>query len=156
MIGANGLHRELTTDFAAFPPERRYYAYWLFAVPDAREVMVEWEHSARETVGVLRAAVTRFPEDRRLHRLVESLNGTSPDFRKLWDEHDVASPAPGVKVYRHPLIGSLALRQVAAQLSDDVWLHLYWADPGTGAEPALQRLRDVVADALRRPAAPHR
>ncbi|MFF5202054.1 helix-turn-helix domain-containing protein [Micromonospora parva] len=156
VIGANALHRELTTDFDTFPLERRYYAYWLFADAGAREVMVTWEHSARETVGVLRAAVTRFPEDRRLHRLVENLNAGSPEFRELWDEHDVATPAPGVKVYRHPLIGLLALRQVAAQLADDVWLYLYWADPGTDAEATLQRLRDVVADALSRPSAPHR
>jgi transcriptional regulator with XRE-family HTH domain len=154
VLGSNAFHRALTTDFRAYPPARRFYAYWLFTAPDAQDVLAAWDRSARETVGVLRAAVTRFPADRRLGHLVDELRQASGQFRQLWAEHDVAAPASGIKAYHHPVIGELAFQHVVAQLSDEVWMHLYWAEQGTGTEEALQRLREAGADGFKRPPAP--
>ncbi|MFG1610954.1 helix-turn-helix domain-containing protein [Actinoplanes sp. NPDC049265] len=142
VLGSNALHQALTTDFRARPPAHRFYAHWLFADPAAAAVMVGWEQSARETVGVVRAAATRFPDDDVLARLVDELYRTGPDFRKLWDEHDVAAPSSGIKTYRLPVLGELSFQHVATQLSDEVWMHLYWA------EDALRHLRTSVNAAV--------
>jgi transcriptional regulator with XRE-family HTH domain len=151
VIASNALHRALTTDFDAHPTDHRFYAHWLFTEPTAPTVLMAWDRSARESVGVLRATITRYPEDDRIRLLVDELHRASREFRKLWAEHDVAVPAAGPKGYRHPVVGELVLQHQVAQLSEDTWMHLYWAEPGTAAEEALQRLRDVVTPQLRAP-----
>jgi transcriptional regulator with XRE-family HTH domain len=141
VLASNLLHRRLTTDFMSRAPEEQFYAHWLFADPAARALLEDWAASARETVGVLRSAVTRFPEDRRVRAVVDGLIGGSSDFRALWDENDVEDPSSGPKTYRHPAVGDLLLLHEVAQLSPEHWLHLYWAEPGSTSERALNRLR---------------
>ena len=147
VIASNPLHRALTTNFSDLPAERRFYAYWLFADPSARAVPLDWVSSARETVGVLRASVTRFPQDQRLHDLVDELSTLSLEFRSLLDEHDFEEPSSGAKRYRHPVAGELTLLHEVAQLSDEHWLHLYWGEKGSESEGALDRLRAASAAA---------
>jgi transcriptional regulator with XRE-family HTH domain len=144
VISSNALHRALTTDFSAYPINHRFYARWLFVGSTAPTVLTTWDRSARETVGVLRATVTRFPGDERIRLLVDELHAASPQFRELWAEHDVAVPAAGPKGFRHPFVGELILQHQVAQLSDETWMHLYWAESGSAAEEALQRLRNSV------------
>lgn len=140
VLASNAAHRALTTDFSQLPPERRFYAYWLFAEPAARELLAQWAESARETAGVLRTAVTQFPHDVALRGLTDELLARSSDFARLWDEHDVEVPSAGPKRYRHPVVGELELLHEVAQLSDEHWIHLYWAEPGSESELALERL----------------
>lgn len=141
VIASNHLHRALTTNFQDQPDERRYYAHWLFNDPAAQLILVEWSRSARETVGLLRAALTQFPDDAGLRRLVGGLLTSSEQFSELWDEHDVEDPSSGPKGYRHPVLGVLSLQHEVARLSGEYWLHLYWAESGSSTDQALQRLR---------------
>jgi transcriptional regulator with XRE-family HTH domain len=141
VIASNAPHRALTTDFSRLPPERRFYAHWLFLDPAAQTILVDWAGSARETVGVLRASVTRFPDDRRLHALVGELSASSAEFLTLWGEHDVEDPSSGAKRYRHPVAGELTVLHEVAQLSVEHWIHMYWAEPGSPSERALNLLR---------------
>lgn len=141
VIAANDLHRALTTDFSRRSPEQRFYAHWLFTDPAASALLDDWARSARETVGVLRVSATRFPADERLIALVTELTRTSADFRQLWEENDVEAPSAGAKRYRHPIAGELTLLHEVAQLSDEHWIHMYWAEPGSASEQALDRLR---------------
>lgn len=140
VIAANRLHQRLTTNFDERPPEMRYYAYWLFLDAAARQLLTDWEHSARETVGVLRASTTEFPHDDQLAELIASLRSGSEPFALVWDEHDVAAPASTPKLYRHPEVGNIALLHRAARLDDETWMHLYWAESGSSSEQALHRL----------------
>ena len=144
VVASNPLHQALTADFSRREPERRFYAHWLFADPAARDVLLDWDRSARETVGVLRSSVTRFPADEQLHALVVELSDLSSDFRSLWKEHDVEDPSPGAKRYRHPAAGELTLLHEVAQLSDEHWIHLYWAEPGSASDRVLDRLREAA------------
>lgn len=132
-VASNHLHRALTMDFLRQEPERRYYAFWLFTEPGAQEILVDWARSARETVGVLRQSVTRFPDDDRLRALVDQLSALSVEFRELWSEHDVEGPSAGAKQYLHPVAGDITLLHEVAQLSEEHWLHLYWAESGGSA-----------------------
>jgi hypothetical protein len=140
VVAANRMHQRLTTNFDDRPPELRYYANWLFLDAAARQLLVYWENSARETVGVLRASATEFPHDDGLTELIASLRSGSDQFALLWNEHDVAAPASTPKMYRHPEVGNITLLHRAARLDDETWMHLYWAEPGSPSEQALHRL----------------
>jgi transcriptional regulator with XRE-family HTH domain len=153
VIASNAAHQALTVNFSQEPPERRYYAYWLFAEPAAQALLVDWARSARETAGILRTAVTRFPDDERLRELVHELSTLSPEFRELWSEFDVEAPSSGEKNYRHPIAGELTLMHEVAQLSDEHWIHMYWAEPGSASERALSLIETSEGGARRPPSA---
>ncbi|MEV7327477.1 helix-turn-helix transcriptional regulator [Micromonospora sp. NPDC093244] len=144
VIASNPLHRALTTDFSKQPFEQRFYAHWLFLDPTAQTILLDWARSARETVGVLRSSVTRFPHDRRLRALVDELSESSKEFLALWKENDVEDPSSGAKRYRHPVAGELTLLHEVAQLSGEHWIHMYWAEPGSPSAGALDLLRAAV------------
>ncbi|WP_134765156.1 helix-turn-helix transcriptional regulator [Nocardioides sp. 1609] len=141
IVASNQLHRALTTNFEDKPPEQRYYIHWLFNTPAAQLILVDWARSARETVGVLRAAITQFPDDSGLQDLANDLLSSSAQFKELWDEHDVEAPSSGPKGYRHPELGVLSLQHQVARLSEEHWLHLYWAEPGSSTERVLEHLQ---------------
>ena len=144
VLASNLLHRRLTTDFGVRPPAQRFYAHWLFLDPAARSLLGDWEHSAAETVGVLRAAVTRHPDDARLAGLVAALSNGSDEFRARWARNDVEDPSAGPKTYHHPEVGDLVLLHEVAQMSAEHWMHLYWVDgehDDGAAAAALERLR---------------
>ena len=146
VLGCNPLSSALITDFSARPSNERFYAHWLFANPAAREMLLEWEQFARETVGVLRADATRYPGDDHVRVLIEELSIRSESFRALWDEHDVEAHTSGRKRYRHPVVGELTVLHEVTKLEDDQWLYLYWVEPGSTSEQAMERLRAWVAD----------
>jgi transcriptional regulator with XRE-family HTH domain len=145
VLAANSLFNALIADFSVRSARKRYYAHWLFLDPTAREMLLDWEPFARETVGVLRASVTRFPADPSLQRLVEELLAGSAAFRTLWDRHDVAAPSSGQKRYRHRVAGEMTVLHEATQLPDDQWLYLYWVERGSPSEQAMNRLRASAA-----------
>ncbi|HET7046834.1 MAG TPA: hypothetical protein VFI54_01070 [Solirubrobacteraceae bacterium] len=145
VLAANPLFDALIADFSARSARKRYYAHWLFLDPAAREMLLDWEPFARETVGVLRASVTRFPADSALQRLVEELLAGSAAFRALWDRHDAAAPTSGQKRYRHRVAGEMTVLHEATQLPDDQWLYLYWVERGSPSEQAMNRLRASAA-----------
>ncbi|ASO20349.1 transcriptional regulator with XRE-family HTH domain [Actinoalloteichus hoggarensis] len=81
----------------------------LFHHPDARELCPDWEASAIEYIGMLRASVAAEPDHPRARSLVGELSVRSQDFRRLWARHDVREKTSGVKTFRHPMVGRLTL-----------------------------------------------
>jgi transcriptional regulator with XRE-family HTH domain len=146
VIAANRLHQRLTTNFDERPHETRYYAHWLFLDAAAQRLLIHWEHSARETVGVLRASAATFPNDRRLAELIAFLRSRSDPFAMLWDEYDVAAPASTPKQFHHPVVGNITLLHRAARLDEETWMHFYWAEPGSPSEQTLHRLLTLNRD----------
>ncbi len=49
------------TDFAGIPPEHRTIGWLVFCRPGARELYVDWEFKARETVAYLRTEAGKRP-----------------------------------------------------------------------------------------------
>jgi transcriptional regulator with XRE-family HTH domain len=146
VLGSNALSRALMTDFDDLPPGQRYFAQWIFLDPIPRELYLDWEIPARETVGVLRRDVARHPEDSALHSLIGELSAGSAQFRDWWADHDVDTHNSGTKRYNHPIAGELTVFHEATQLHDDEqWLYLYWVEPGSRSEQAMRLLGSWAA-----------
>lgn len=62
-----------------------------------------------EMVADLRAATSRYPQDRPLAELVAGLQTDSARFRELWERGDVADWASSRKTVVHPAVGALEL-----------------------------------------------
>ncbi|OUC98384.1 helix-turn-helix transcriptional regulator [Streptomyces swartbergensis] len=101
----------LTGDHTGFSGDRRYVVYRWFTEPAARAVCPpeEQEYHARRLVADLRAAVGRRSGDPAAAGLVDRLQATSADFRRLWAEHEVAVRRADRKTFLHPRVGRLVM-----------------------------------------------
>src|SRR5262249_22800674 len=60
-------------------------------------------------VADLRRAVGAYPDDARLHQLVDELAQASPRFARLWAEHAVNTTGSNTKTIDHPQVGPITL-----------------------------------------------
>ncbi|WP_262379904.1 helix-turn-helix transcriptional regulator [Nonomuraea sp. PA05] len=76
----------------------------------AGDLYADREEVLRATVGQLRLATGRHPGDPALVSLIGELSVHSERFRVLWAGRVVKERISGVKRFRHPVVGELALR----------------------------------------------
>lgn len=85
----------------------------LFADPDTKDLIVDWDIHARQALAEFRAgtggsgAVGSVRRDPTLAELIAQLNSLSPEFAAWWAEHDVAAFETRLRRFRHPAAGEL-------------------------------------------------
>jgi transcriptional regulator with XRE-family HTH domain len=124
----------------------RNYARLVFGDPATRALHEDWDEAAHQTVGLLRSAAARHPNDAAMLALVSELQAAYPQAGWMWAAHDVAQKSHGRKRYRHPRVGELTLQYEAVVLADDgdQILTLYTAESDT---PDAERLARLASDA---------
>ena len=96
-------------------------------------------------VSGLRGVLTRRGPASRAARLVQLLD-SHPEFRALWQEHEVGIRPKEIKRYRHPVVGLLELScQVLLDPEQSHSLLVYTAVPGSESHEKLQLLAVVGA-----------
>lgn len=86
---------------AAEPAQRNIL--WLnFTMPDCCHPYVNRAEQLPRLVAQFRAAYGRHVGEPAWTGLVSKLLGASPEFARVWAEHDVAGPAGYLKIFRHP------------------------------------------------------
>src|SRR5581483_5177254 len=88
-------------------PASRNHIWLTFMDPARRELMSDWERSARRIVAKFRADSARHIGDPAFERLITSLQASSPLFARWWDRHEVAGGGEGRKELHHPVVGRL-------------------------------------------------
>jgi transcriptional regulator with XRE-family HTH domain len=88
-------------------PSTRNHVWLTFMDPSRRELLPDWERGARRLVAKFRADNARHIGDPAFERLVSSLRAASPEFRKWWERHEVATGGEGRKELLHPVAGKL-------------------------------------------------
>src|SRR5699024_6663742 len=111
----------------------RNQARFVFLDPHARELYVDWDQVAADTVAMLRMDAGKHPDDPELGQLVGDLSIRSPEFGRLWARHRVHQRSTGTKRYRHPLVGDLTVSYQALTPGDDPdqILVIYDTEPGS-------------------------
>ncbi|TDE38165.1 helix-turn-helix transcriptional regulator [Actinomadura sp. 6K520] len=101
----------LAGDLTGLSGDRRYLPYRWFTEPDIRAAHPpgDRERHARQIVADLRVVAGRRPGDPEVSRLVDRLRAASGDFRRLWDEHEVAVRRADRKTVVNPRVGSLLM-----------------------------------------------
>ncbi|HEX6468787.1 MAG TPA: helix-turn-helix transcriptional regulator [Streptosporangiaceae bacterium] len=101
----------LSGDQSGFTGDRRYIVYRWFTDPAARAVCPpeEQEQRGRQFVADLRATAGRRSGDPTVAGLVDRLRAASADFRRLWDQHEVAVRRADRKTMLHPRVGRMVM-----------------------------------------------
>ncbi|TMR96201.1 helix-turn-helix transcriptional regulator [Nonomuraea basaltis] len=148
ILAWNPVASALMGDLDACPVEQRNVIRWVFMSPDIAEHLDHEEKGrfARASVADLRAALGRYPEDRKLRALVAEMLALSTHFAELWARHEVEIRREQRKRITHPLVGTIdAICQVMPVPDrDDLRLVLYTTEPGSPSHQALRELRQLT------------
>ena len=149
ILAWNRMAAALFGDLGRLPAQERNRARLVFLNPEYRELFVEWDQKAYDTVAYLRMDAGRHPDAPRLPSLVGELSVKSEEFRRLRAAHDVKEKNHGVKRLRHPLVGEPTLFFESFRPFGDTEQSLvtYHAEPGSPSAQALRLLGSWGADA---------
>ncbi|MER5940259.1 helix-turn-helix transcriptional regulator [Streptomyces sp. NPDC001928] len=90
-------------------PADRNIPRQVFLDPTAHTMFPDWPDIAAQAAAHLRLNAGRRPDDARLDALIGELSLKSPDFRRLWADHQVKACMSGTKRIQHPFTGLLSL-----------------------------------------------
>ena len=110
VVAWNGANTRMFGDFAAIPTEERNVVRLLFARDYHRRSMPSWEADARAVLASFRSSFGQAGDKAPFLSLVAELERISPDFRRLWAEHDVDDLGEGVTAFRSPRHGPMRFR----------------------------------------------
>jgi hypothetical protein len=98
-------------DHTGLAGDQRYLVYRWFTEPGPRTVHLAAgrEHQARQLVADLRAVAGRRAGDPVVAGLVDRLLAASPEFRRLWADHEVAVRRSDRKTFDHPRVGPITM-----------------------------------------------
>ncbi len=94
-------------DFGKLPRAARNHVWQMFTDPSRRELLTDWEESARLIAAKFRADHARHLGDPSFEQMIESLRNASPEFCRAWKRHEVDRSSVGRKVLNHPVAGRL-------------------------------------------------
>ncbi|MGP2439165.1 helix-turn-helix transcriptional regulator [Streptomyces sp. JW3] len=148
VIAWNDLAAALLEDFSAVPrPERNLVRRAFLGPADGsreRYSLSDPEAFSHAAARHLRAVSARYPDDPEVAALVDDLLAGSPEFARLWADHEVRAIPTLRKTINHPLVGPVTVNCDVLDITDhDQHVVLYTADPGSPAEETL-RLLSVV------------
>jgi transcriptional regulator with XRE-family HTH domain len=108
ILGYNRVYDRLL-DISSIPLEDRNNMVQLFTNREWRNRFVDWPDSAPRMVAQFRAAMADHVADARWKSLVRRLQAESPDFRAMWERHDVMPMENKTKRVLHPEVGMMLL-----------------------------------------------
>ncbi|MDP4508323.1 helix-turn-helix transcriptional regulator [Nonomuraea turcica] len=148
ILAWNPMANVIMRDLDKQPPEDRNVIRWVFMSPDIADYLNDEEKGrfARASVADLRAALGRYPDDRRLRALVAEMLALSPEFAELWSRHEVEIRREQRKRITHPLVGVIDMicQVMPVPDRDDLRLVLYTTEPGSPSHQALRELRQLT------------
>ncbi|MBO0803468.1 MAG: helix-turn-helix domain-containing protein [Nocardiopsaceae bacterium] len=145
VLDANPEALALFAGLADWPPERRNTIRYTYLHPAARDLFVDWDHSAETTAAHLRSLIAETPGDGDVKALIAELLDASPDFARVWERHDVRQRRGEPKRFRHPQVGEFTLTYEVLYLADGQRMSVYQAEPGTRDSDALTLLSMIAS-----------
>ena len=119
----------------------RHFAGGGSRVRHSREALEAYE---QELVADLRIASIKYPDDRDLGTLIESLRTKSNTFESLWHRFEAEPRSSGRKTIAHPTIGDITLDcEVLTVTGSDLRIIVYTAPPDTSDAANLDPLRAI-------------
>ncbi|MDX3077361.1 helix-turn-helix transcriptional regulator [Streptomyces sp. MI02-7b] len=107
VIAHNRTYGRLVADLDALPFEDRNIMWLAFTDAAWRAGMPDWKEASRQMVAKYRAAMAEHLAEPAWKSLVKRLEQASPEFRELWERHEVQEPENRAKRFLNPYVGLL-------------------------------------------------
>ncbi|MBM9509706.1 helix-turn-helix transcriptional regulator [Actinacidiphila acididurans] len=108
IIAYNRTYGRLVSDLDALPLQDRNILWLAFTDPLWKERMLDREENIRLMAAKFRASMAEHLAEPAWKALLKRLQQASPDFREVWERHEVLQPDSHVKRYLNPDVGLLA------------------------------------------------
>jgi transcriptional regulator with XRE-family HTH domain len=109
VLAWNAAFAALFPTVVAAPPADRNTLWLNFTHPDCCHPYLNRADQLGMMVAQLRAAYGRHLGEPAWTGFVRRLQAASPEFARMWAEHEVASPASYLKIFRHPVYERLTM-----------------------------------------------
>ena len=144
LLAWNAAYSRLFPPVDELTPGDRNLVWVVFAHPDARPLIGDWEAEARRILSQFRAETTPYRDDPAVLALVARLQTASPVFARWWPRHDVAGFEGRERRFHHPHAGELRFRYQQLVPAGEPDLRLVVLLPTVGDDSA-ERLARVIA-----------
>ena len=146
-LAVNRAQGRLFAGLDRVPLADRNLLWLVFAHPAVRALIGDWELEARQALSQFRADTTAIRNEPAIAELVARLTQASPEFARWWPRHDVAGFESRIRVFHHPVAGSLRFRheQLVPAARPDLRIIVHLALPGDDSTERLRHTGHVVA-----------
>jgi transcriptional regulator with XRE-family HTH domain len=107
LLAWNSTYAALFGDPELLPPQHRNHLWKFFMTDETRTRLVDWELEASRAVARFRAEEAWFNDDGRLKAMVDELLGSSEEFRRAWENREVARFVGYTERINHPDVGEI-------------------------------------------------
>jgi hypothetical protein len=141
ILAWNQARTDVYGDLAKIPPAHRHML-WLFFGGHMREMIQNWEPSARSVLAEFRAATGLYVHEPWFTTLVRELGQSSTEFRRWWRQHEIEKHHVTTREVKHPFVGRMVLEESVLVVDDRSGrrIILEIPQPGTGTEKKLTAL----------------
>jgi transcriptional regulator with XRE-family HTH domain len=152
LLASNRAYLALTGDYRTLPCRYRNTLLLYFCEIGWRDIMGDWAANAPRLVAKVRTAMAADVADPGWQQLLELLHAHSPEFRELWQRHDVAAIDSMHKVLHHEQVGVIRTEVLHSWLTDQRGARLTVYTPSDeAARSAYERLCTVTPRAMQIP-----
>ncbi|MCQ4082006.1 helix-turn-helix transcriptional regulator [Streptomyces sp. RB6PN25] len=136
----NRTYGRLVRDLDALPPENRNVLWLICTDPDWRKAVVDRDQVLRRCIAQFRAVMAEHVAEPVWKCQVKRLQQASPEFREVWERHEVVGPSNRPKRFLNAHVGLLNMEHTSM-----------WLQPGAGTRLVIYTpLDDETRERLER------
>ncbi|PZS01462.1 MAG: DNA-binding protein [Pseudonocardiales bacterium] len=109
ILAYNATYGRLVADLDTMAFEDRNSLWLMFTQPAWRAAVVDWDDAVPRLVAQYRAGMAAHVGEPVWKCLLKRLQDASPEFREMWDRHEVETPENRTKQVLNPHVGMLNL-----------------------------------------------
>ncbi|CAI2159354.1 MULTISPECIES: helix-turn-helix transcriptional regulator [Serratia] len=123
-------------------PEQRNMLWMLFADPELNQRLMGWLEQAPQILASFRRDYARAPQDATMLQRIQALSDVSPQFRQLWQRHDIHGRCQGQRTFLVAGAGEVTFEHASFIVDEDNHLRLvmYSAQPDCPASAAFEAM----------------
>jgi transcriptional regulator with XRE-family HTH domain len=123
-------------------PEQRNMLWMLFADPELNQRLIGWLEQAPQILASFRRDYARAPQDATMLQRIQALSDVSPQFRQLWQQHDIHGRCQGQRTFLVAGAGEVTFEHASFIVDEDNHLRLvmYSAQPDCPASATFEAM----------------
>ncbi|WP_422528074.1 helix-turn-helix transcriptional regulator [Serratia fonticola] len=123
-------------------PQQRNMLWMLFADPELNQRLMGWQEQAPQILASFRRDYARAPQDDTMLQRIQALSEVSPQFRQLWQQHDIHGRCQGQRTFLVAGAGEVTFEHASFIVDEDNHLRLvmYSAQPDCPASAAFEAM----------------